>query len=795
MLIMAVLAAAMVASVLPARIGNFMLLLALCYGPVAIWRKERSAFASLGVAAWGLAAIMFVAALTPPVTFAIAPLLLLPFGVVAAAHARPLARNFVPCRTVAWTLLWAVPATMFTWRLGSSGQPVFDYTVGWLLAVIALGWRIARADSYIRVYNRQQPNAPSVFEPYGEQAEPHLLEVAGELPSREETDLMSRGTMAFQAPRLPRMPPSPRSAGSLRPGGAASRHPGRLSSPVWSLWLLIGILAGQAALSLRLVWANTAFGDEGLYLWAGHLEIAHWLHGARIPAFPTYFSGAPVVYPPLGAIADDLGGLAGARLLSLCFMLTATALLWATTARLFGRRAAFFAALLWGTLAPTVFLGAFATYDAMSLLLMVTAAWCAMRAGLQPKGMGWLVASAFALAAANVTKYASGIFDPVVVGIAIVTGLQVLPWKRALALGATLVTYLGALFLFLSALGGGEYVTGVTATTLARAPGNSSPSSVLAEAWQLTAAVTILAFAAVLYGFARERAWSQRLLLTLLAGSILLVPIEQAHVRTTFSLHKHVDFGAWFAAIAAGYLIDRLIAGARPRLLLLAGARLRLLRWSVVGGCVAALATLVQLGAAQATDRFHDWPNSASLITTLRYLLPSTNGPILVSTPDIPEYYLPQGTQWWRWSNLYTIRLLNGSTISSGVIGHSPGPTAYRQLIDRGFFSVVVINLRGSDVPFNLHILPAVESNAHYRLAATVPYWHSQIWLYEPSKRVTYHLLGAATPVRGLVAPVDRLNPLLGPITLAVEISGLAVVILAITIRFTWRRRKGSDEA
>jgi hypothetical protein len=128
------------------------------------------------------------------------------------------------------------------------------------------------------------------------------------------------------------------------------------------------------------------------------------------------------------------------------------------------------------------------------------------------------------------------------------------------------------------------------------------------------------------------------------------------------------------------------------------------------------------------------------------------------------------------------------------VIGHSPGPTAYRQLIDRGFFSVVVINLRGSDVPFNLNILPAVESNAHYRLAATVPYWHSQIWLYEPTKRVTYHLLGASTPVRGLVAPVDRLNPLLGPITFAVEISGLAVVVLAIIIRFTWRRTKRCDE-
>ena len=36
----------------------------------------------------------------------------------------------------------------------------------------------------------------------------------------------------------------------------------------------------------------------------------------RRPPTPTYFSGAPVLYPPLAALADDLGGVAGARLLS-----------------------------------------------------------------------------------------------------------------------------------------------------------------------------------------------------------------------------------------------------------------------------------------------------------------------------------------------------------------------------------------------------------------------------------------------------------------------------------------------
>ena len=166
-LVMAVLAAAVVASALPARVGDLVLILALCYGPVAIWRKQRSVFASLGVAAWGLAAILLVAALTPPLTFWIVPLLLLPFAVVAVAHSAPFARNRVPCRTVAWTLLWAVPAAMLAWRYAHA-QPVLSWLIGWLLAAVVLGWRFAQSVQDARVYSRQQARIPSATGPPGE---------------------------------------------------------------------------------------------------------------------------------------------------------------------------------------------------------------------------------------------------------------------------------------------------------------------------------------------------------------------------------------------------------------------------------------------------------------------------------------------------------------------------------------------------------------------------------------------------------------------------------------------------
>ena len=115
-------------------------------------------------------------------------------------------------------------------------------------------------------------------------------------------------------------------------GVAGAHRTGRVRGSWRPAWLpLVLVLVAQAGLSVRLFGADTAFQDEAEYLWAGHLEWSHWLHGTVVPPFPSYFSGAPVIYPPLGALADAVGGLAGARLLSLLFMLGATALLWAVT--------------------------------------------------------------------------------------------------------------------------------------------------------------------------------------------------------------------------------------------------------------------------------------------------------------------------------------------------------------------------------------------------------------------------------------------------------------------------------
>ena len=241
--------------------------------------------------------------------------------------------------------------------------------------------------------------------------------------------------------------------------------------------LLLAVVTVQVVLSLRLIWTNSAYIDEATYLWAGHLELAHWLHGTAVPPFQTWLSGAPVLYPPIAALANSAGGLVAARLLSLAFMTGATVLLWGVTSRLCGVRAAFFATALFAVLGPTQFLGALATYDAMALLLMAISAWCVVAARDHDDSTLLLVAAASALALANATKYATALFDPVIVALAALVIAEKHGVKAALGRAGYIAASVTGLVAVLLALGGPLYLAGIMYTTLARAAGGDPPSA------------------------------------------------------------------------------------------------------------------------------------------------------------------------------------------------------------------------------------------------------------------------------------------------------------------------------
>lgn len=475
-------------------------------------------------------------------------------------------------------------------------------------------------------------------------------------------------------------------------------------------WLLLAVLAVQSALSLRLVWSNTAFNDEGLYLWAGRWEIAHLLHGTKVPQFQTFFSGSPVIYPVLGAIADGYGGLTAARLLSMAFMLGATVLLYGTTARLFGRRAGVIAAAVFAFLGPVQFLGAFATFDAMAIFLLAFATWLVVLA------KGWaseplLILAGLVLALADATKYPAGLWNPVVIALAVLLAARG-GWVRAVLRGLRLAAYCAAAILVaLFRYGGPAYLHALLHSTLIRDPSSVPMGAIMRNSAVWVGLILVIALRGILIADTTR----SRLLSVTLAGAVALAPLEQARIHTQTALNKHVAFGAWFGAIAAGYVLARAIETSRYA------------KWRIAAGT----ALFIMLaGFLEATSFFAAWPNSRAMVDTMRPFARSAHSPLLAEQGAVAGYYL----------RLPPERLANTFAFSYWDPAHArelTGIPAYRQAIRDHYFGLVEVDFSFSArTARDNQIVAMLRDNPGYRLVTSIP-WRDRfghgsfmIWRY-----------------------------------------------------------------
>jgi len=141
---------------------SILLVGAMIYAPIAVASGRRSVAASLSVAVWG---VTLVTVWSERQGSWMPALLVLPFLVVAAAHAGSLGRWFVPCRTVAWALLWALPVG-FLAGLIHAYQSVVAAAFAWLMACIVLGWRLAKSWQDAREFGRQQARGGALAAPH-----------------------------------------------------------------------------------------------------------------------------------------------------------------------------------------------------------------------------------------------------------------------------------------------------------------------------------------------------------------------------------------------------------------------------------------------------------------------------------------------------------------------------------------------------------------------------------------------------------------------------------------------------
>lgn len=495
------------------------------------------------------------------------------------------------------------------------------------------------------------------------------------------------------------------------PGGKHGSGPMRFSTSsrrrTWvSRAVLFAILCVQAALTLRM--SNTAFEDEALYLYSGHMEIAHLLHGAPLQGnYASYFSGAPVLYPVLGALADDVGGLAAARAVSLIAMLGTTALLYSLTRQLFNERVGLCAAVIFSVTESALFLGHLATYDAPALFLLALAAWIVVRTATFRWPVYLLAAPPMALAVA--TKYASGLFVPTIVVLAALAAWPHRGRKALIppvALGAAVTAILAAAM----KLAGADYLTGIRFTTTARFQGTTATMVLLRDSLQWAGLPFALALiGAVAYAIRPQtepgeqiapgggRAW--RIMLgTVLTGTALLAPVDQIHIHTLTSLWKHIGFGLFFAAPCAGIGLTRIIGDHFRR------AQIGIAIWG---------AALV-IGMTQADNLFNAWPDSSVFTRVMsQHLAPGAR--YLVEVDEVPIYYLRghHDAQPDQFTSTYFI----GYTDKQRQ--YLTGNAGYMAAIKAGYFRVVAYN--GQVTPALDNVLArTLRADPDYRLADTI---------------------------------------------------------------------------
>lgn len=490
----------------------------------------------------------------------------------------------------------------------------------------------------------------------------------------------------------------------------ASRQPRTGRSGFWNgAWprraMVCAILVIQALLSLRN--NNTAFVDEALYLYSGHLELGQLVHGTPTgDNFWAFFSGAPVLYPVLGAAADGIGGLFAARLLSLAFMLGATCMLYLITRRMLGTRAAICAAALFCCTEPVIFVGNLATYDAPALFLLSLATWIVVRFAHTTWPVYLLAILPASLAVA--TKYAALMFVPAVLVLAFLTAFPRFGW-RALIRPAALAAGIAAVLYVALRLAGENAMRGLEVTTTSRAQGRNTVSQVLDHSAQWGGALFIISLVGAAFLIAMPRAHGlaylpadRRLRVSvaaLLCGTALMAPLYQAHLHTTVSLQKHIGFGLFFAAPLAGYALARLTAKHVPGLL----------------SGVVVLATICVLGASQSLTLFHVWPNSSAMVQDIaRYEKP--NGRYLVGSDAVAIYGLlnDPDCQQHQFTDTWSFSYRN----SKGKV--LKGTPAFTAAIQAGYFQVIVYT--GAENPPLEKIIEAeLSQTTKYTLVDTIP--------------------------------------------------------------------------
>ena len=461
-----------------------------------------------------------------------------------------------------------------------------------------------------------------------------------------------------------------------------------------SAFLLGAICTAFAVISLRVKANTNPFQDEGLYLYMGHRMIDHILSGVDVSEHPgSYFSGAPGLYPVVGAIADSIAGVQGARLVSLFFICITIVATFGIGNELFGKVSGLLGAGAFALCGSVIFISHLATLDAMALCLMTLGCWLTAYSANHDKLL-WAPIVGLILTCAFLTKYAMGVYVPGIAAIGMLLAWPHIRWG-ALRRGSLIITSTAAMVFFILTFWAADLKRGIVSTTADRIPLSPTPRQELI--WYVLEWIGPWILLAMLGALTQARRWP--ISVVLLAMSVI-GQLQQIRIGEGTSLSKHVAIGLVFAAPLIGSLLAWTI---------------KRTKWVGVPIAMAVAVVMMASGIRNAEQFLTTWVDDREMVAQLREEIAiSPHKAILGEEPSAQRYALRTITRPEQWNDTFVL-----------LYGNKTGEAAYREAIDQTHFGTIYLTLNTANGrKINEYL---TNSETPYRLSKKVPFYrHGQ---------------------------------------------------------------------
>ena len=204
-----------------------------------------------------------------------------------------------------------------------------------------------------------------------------------------------------------------------------TKHDARLRVDL-EIGLLITLIGLIFLIRITNLAYNTLFVDEAVYVTGGRDLLA----GLTDRHILDWFGGS-YLYPFIAAVAANVAGVLGVRLVSALLTTLTAVLVYMATRRLFGRQAALWATLIFGLSGGSISLGQFAVYDVLMLPFLAGAFYCLISAAQAERRSAWkyLILGALSYSGAALAKYTAIFYLPALFLTAFILYLTEHRWR------------------------------------------------------------------------------------------------------------------------------------------------------------------------------------------------------------------------------------------------------------------------------------------------------------------------------------------------------------------------------